>query len=97
MGWLKQQLLAYNGTNVSQIVLMIHQPFRCREGVPDCTFCAGSTSHVQAIIEPAVLVVILGYFCFSSDDKAQLRLVFEEVFEDRVDVLWGMLAGHQHR
>jgi hypothetical protein len=55
------------------VVLVIHQPFRCRDGVPDW------------------------YFCFSDDDKMTLRSAFEEDLGGQVDLLWGVMAGHQHR
>jgi len=51
--WTRDQLQHIGSdasTNVSEVVLITHQPFRCREGVPDW------------------------YFCFSSEDKASLRV-----------------------
>ena len=37
--WLKGRLAAARETPPTNIVLMIHQPFRCRAGVPDSAFC----------------------------------------------------------
>mmetsp|Transcript_8409 Transcript_8409/g.12243 ORF Transcript_8409/g.12243 Transcript_8409/m.12243 type:complete len:155 (-) Transcript_8409:6-470(-) len=74
--WTRDQLQHIGSdasTNVSEVVLITHQPFRCREGVPDW------------------------YFCFSSEDKASLRVAFEQDLNDNVDLLWGVMAGHQHR
>mgnify|MGYP007044702502 CR=1 FL=1 len=86
-----------SSTNVKQIVLVIHQPFRCREGVPDCKFPDETVKLAQFVGSFDKVSDCLGYFCFSTPDKSALRSAFSEDLGENVDKLWGVMAGHQHR